>query len=346
MLPLFAAADAIHDKEAPVDWPAVDVITNRNGLRKLLRWLNPSRGQRVCDFRIDVELVGSKTIVLSRWDDGPRELPSGRNFGFAFEAAMCRAAPGCPISDHHRIITYVRCHSHAHRKLERVYDSWGGQDMVDMKMVVHFEVDACLPTEAPDTTLAAEMGPTPAVDNLADALGSITLSSAASSSSPLATIHVRRAGTHIPQDALLELAPRKASSVKYLDWNELYPQLALAQVPTLRLGVHERSTFTELHEWQIIGTGAATGTSVSASSPPDLTAQRRGTAAQIVRLAHVLEKVQELAISRGPGPAGCFSLVCENGELHAYARPGARSCLPSDVKTRFDRAGMGASLGT
>jgi len=27
MLPLFAAADAIHDKEAPVDWPAVDVIT-------------------------------------------------------------------------------------------------------------------------------------------------------------------------------------------------------------------------------------------------------------------------------------------------------------------------------
>jgi hypothetical protein len=37
MLLLFAAADAIHDKEAPVDWPTVDVITNRNGLRKVLR---------------------------------------------------------------------------------------------------------------------------------------------------------------------------------------------------------------------------------------------------------------------------------------------------------------------
>jgi hypothetical protein len=37
MLPLFAAADAIHGQEAasPVDWPTVDVITDRNGLRKL-----------------------------------------------------------------------------------------------------------------------------------------------------------------------------------------------------------------------------------------------------------------------------------------------------------------------
>jgi len=256
MLPLFAATDAIHDKEAPVDWPAVDVITNRNGLRKLLRWLNPSRHQKMRDFRIDVELVGSKTIVLSRWDDGPRELPSGRNFGFAFEAAMCRAAPGCPISDHHRVITYVRFHLHADGKFERAYDSWGEQDMLDMKMVVHFEVDACLPTEDPGTELATETGPTPAGDSLADALGGITLSSAASPSSSPTTIHVLRAGTHIPQDALLELATRKASSVKYLDWNELYPQLALAQVPTLPLGVHERSRVTELHEWQIVDTGA------------------------------------------------------------------------------------------
>jgi hypothetical protein len=31
MLLLFAAMDAIHDKEARVDWPTVDVITNRNG---------------------------------------------------------------------------------------------------------------------------------------------------------------------------------------------------------------------------------------------------------------------------------------------------------------------------
>jgi len=114
MLPLFVAADAIHDKKAPVDWPTVDIITDRNGLRKLMRWLNPSEGREVRDFRIDVELVGSKTIVLGRWEDCMRQPPSGRSFGFAFEAATSRAAPGCPLSGHHRAITYVRCYSHSY----------------------------------------------------------------------------------------------------------------------------------------------------------------------------------------------------------------------------------------
>lgn len=112
LLPLFAAADAIHDdaKKAPVDWPSVDVVTDRNGLRKLLRWLNPSEGREVRDFRIDVELVGAKTIVLTRWEGRTREPPTGKSYGFAFEAATARAAPGCPASGHHRTITYVRYH--------------------------------------------------------------------------------------------------------------------------------------------------------------------------------------------------------------------------------------------
>jgi hypothetical protein len=126
LLPLFAAADVIHDKKSPpVDWPAVDVITDRNGLRKLLRWLSPSEGREVRDFRIDVELVGSKTIILSRWDGRTREPPSGRSFGFAFEAATSRAAPGCPISGHHRVITYVRCHSRSFIQFKRAQQILG-----------------------------------------------------------------------------------------------------------------------------------------------------------------------------------------------------------------------------
>jgi hypothetical protein len=108
MLPLFTAADAIHGKNAPVDWPNVDVITDRNGLRKLLRWLSPSPGREVRDFRIDVNLVGTKTILMTRWEGRTREPPTGRSFGFGFEAAVTRAAPGCTISGHHRAITYVR----------------------------------------------------------------------------------------------------------------------------------------------------------------------------------------------------------------------------------------------
>ena len=119
MLPLFAAADAIHENKEPVDWPAVDVVTDRNGLRKLLRWLNPSPGREVRDFRIDVELVGAKTVVLNRWEGRTREPPTGKTYGFAFEAATGRAAPGCPSSGHHRAISYVRCPCvHAYRRAQ------------------------------------------------------------------------------------------------------------------------------------------------------------------------------------------------------------------------------------
>lgn len=113
MLPLFAAADAIHGQEAepPVDWPTVDIITDRNGLRKLMRWLDPSPGRAVRDFRIDVQLVGGKTLILSRWESPAREVHTGRSFGHAFETAMTRAAPDCPSSEgHQRVITYVCCH--------------------------------------------------------------------------------------------------------------------------------------------------------------------------------------------------------------------------------------------
>ena len=42
--------------------------------------------------------------------------------------------------------------------------------------------------------------------------------------------------------------------------------------------------------------------------PPGFPEQRHDTAAQFVRLARVLEDVQELAISRGPGPTGSLVL--------------------------------------
>jgi hypothetical protein len=343
MLPLFTAADVIHGKKAPVDWPNVDVITDRNGLRKLLRWLNPSVGREVRDFRIDVDLIGTKTILLGRWESRSREPPSGRSFGFGFEAATSRPAPGCPISGHHRAITYVRLLASTQGPLERAqFLMW--QDMLDLKMVVRFEVDACLTTDAgpAKTTKSGGISDTKrsaqktaeSVDDLAEALGSINLqsSSSAPETTEEPTINVVHAGSQVPQNTLLEVTSRSTYFVDQLDWNELYPQLVLSQTPALRLGVHERGTFKQLHEWQVDGPGSDS----SDSGTPDLAAQREETAMQIVRLVRVLEDVQELAIARGPGPAGGFSLVCEGGELRVYGRRNNReSCLPPDVMARF-----------
>ena len=216
-------------------------------------------------------------------------------------------------------------------------------------MVVRFEIDACLTTSSDSNVPKAK---TASVDDLADALGGMTIkhpapattkvasSSPSSSSSPI--INIVRAGSQVPQEALVELTSRSAYFVDQLDWNELYPQLALSQTPAVHLGVHERGVFTQLHEWQLDGrprAGTRTGGTTAGATAPDISAQRRETGVQIVRLAKLLEDVQELAIARGPGPAGSFSLVCENGDLRVYARKkdaGAKSCLPPDVLARFE----------
>lgn len=229
--------------------------------------------------------------------------------------------------------------------------------------MVRFEVDACLPTETStattkktgtsDTKRPGRKSPELALDELADALGNMdlhtssrvpkspTIKSSSSSSSPppssaSAALNIIRAGTQVPQESLLEVASRSKYYIDQLDWNELYPQLAVSQTPGLRLGVHERGTFTEMREMQVDGDGVG----ASASGPPALEAQKRETAAQLVRLARLLEDVQELAITRGPGPTGSFGIVCEGGELRTYARKGVkRSFLPPDVRERFSRAG-------
>ena len=118
LLPLFRTVDALHsgDSTAPtediIDWPDVDFVTDRNNLRKLLRWvrepypgltqeaqspapmsptstegeLSPTSEPAAAgsvdstetwdprkDFRIDLQLGGPKTVLMHRWAARARE---------------------------------------------------------------------------------------------------------------------------------------------------------------------------------------------------------------------------------------------------------------------------------
>jgi hypothetical protein len=102
-LPLFAAVDAIG---TVVDWPSVDIVTDRNALRKLIRWIS---GNASKEFRVDLELLGENTILFNRWEKRYREMPTHTAYGFHFEEETTNAAPGCASSTgHHRIVKYVR----------------------------------------------------------------------------------------------------------------------------------------------------------------------------------------------------------------------------------------------
>ena len=114
LLPLIRAVQDVESQsgikeEDKFDWSSVDFVTDRNGLRKLLRWINHASGDPPRDFRIDLQLAGSKTVLMNRWEQITKEQPGARrSYGFNFEEAMTVIAPGCERgTGYHRIVTYV-----------------------------------------------------------------------------------------------------------------------------------------------------------------------------------------------------------------------------------------------
>lgn len=107
LLPLLSAVTRVQEiKNAePFDWRSVDIVTDRNGLRALTRWVG---GDRKRNFRIDLQLAGNKTVLMNRWSDVDQEMFNGRTYGFNFEKDSTIPGPGCKQSTgHHRIVTYV-----------------------------------------------------------------------------------------------------------------------------------------------------------------------------------------------------------------------------------------------
>ncbi|TFY74198.1 hypothetical protein EWM64_g9813 [Hericium alpestre] len=327
LLPLFSAVDAV-GKE--VDWPSIDFITDRNGLRKLMRWIDT--GVETKDFRIDLELVGERTVLLNRWEANTQDVASGRTFGFSFERATTSAAPGCEASTaHHRIVKYVapRHLSMDHMSLTRRCP----QDFFGLKTIVRFEVDACLPSAKPRSSRMSAA----TLDDLTDSLaglkiereGKATTSATPSrptkkkddtSSAP--ALKIIRAGSEVPQSSIIELTTRSVIRINELDWTEIYPQLYLSQTPWYYIGIHSRGTFTEVRKSNLTGDGMA--------------AQRRQAKASVQKLGQVLEMIQEAVIAHGVERR--LSLVCQQGVLKVYEQSSKESCLPDDVRKRFDPA--------
>lgn len=67
LLPIFVAADIMErEGHSKVHWGSVDVVTDRNSLRKLLSFAEDASPK---DFRIDLQLAGPWTMLLGRWEE-------------------------------------------------------------------------------------------------------------------------------------------------------------------------------------------------------------------------------------------------------------------------------------
>lgn len=108
LLPLIAAVEDRWDQpDEPFPWGNYSFITDRNNLRKLIRWITQGE-QPANEFRIDLYLAGEKTILMDRWDKRYRDVNSGYTFGNNFELATAEyPKDGNEYVTYHRIVQYV-----------------------------------------------------------------------------------------------------------------------------------------------------------------------------------------------------------------------------------------------
>lgn len=100
--PLTPLVESVRDWAPEFDFSTIDVVTDRNNLRKLIGWAQGSKDE----FRIDLQRAGDGTVLFSRWQTKTRE-PAQKSYAHEFERTMTRAQGGNPGENHHRIVTYV-----------------------------------------------------------------------------------------------------------------------------------------------------------------------------------------------------------------------------------------------
>ncbi|KAJ7149223.1 hypothetical protein C8R43DRAFT_1007511 [Mycena crocata] len=301
LLPLITAVDKTHEageSAAPFDWAGAkfDFVTDRNGLRKLLRWIDGADADPPPkDFRIDMQLAGT-TVLLNRWEKRTRENFSGFSFGFNFEKASTDPALGCEESTgHHRIVKY---------------------DLDGLKMVVRFEVDACIPTAAKPRTTSASL------DDVIGSLAGVKLAHTGPAPTPTTQhgLTVIPGGAVVPHASIVELTTRSQRRESEFDWQDAYPQLFFSQTPHHFLAVHERGNFRVVNKRKLAST--------------ELREVERDIQPGLKKLRAALDVIKELVVKAGQ--RGRLTLVCQGGKLQVFERVSTASCLPDEVMSRFE----------
>lgn len=218
MEPLFRA---LYIENPSFDLSSVDIISDRNNIRKLLSFIDPnSAAHGVKSFTMRMESVNG-TVILHREEILTKEFIGAdkfRGYGHEFEKAYTRnEIPGS--TGHHRIIAY----------------RFG-----DLRFVIRHETDGYVDTGMPAQYASGE----PTEDNLAGLLETLSISQPRI---PLETtavgseLIVRNEGRKIAMRSTLEIKTRVHH--KPLPVADVAPQLWISQTPKLVRAYHERGRF-------------------------------------------------------------------------------------------------------
>lgn len=185
------------------------------------------------------------------------------------------------------------------------------QDFCGLKLLVRFQVDACLPVHSRSATKeTGEGGRNPAgtavepVDNhskdLEDALAGLNIHTSSSENNTTPTpLTIIPGGTEMPQSSMIEITTRNAMRIGQMDWRELFIQLYLSATPHFYLGVHQRGHFTEVYKRNLY-------------EDERFVKERKGAEASLNKLGKALKRIQELVREHGKGKK--LSLVCRKAD--------------------------------
>jgi hypothetical protein len=217
----------------------LDVVTDRNNLRKIFRVINQGNLE---PFRIDIELAGN-TLLLTRWErDSEEYITEFRGFGHEFEKAFTTKMTvprGQTTTAHHRIIQY----------------RLGG-----LQILVRFVTDAHYAHLAvPPTTSNDD------IDNLTSSIKSVRLESEGhpnvlltdNTGTALATasdLRVILEGGDVSHDSLIEIKTR--AKHKRIVMKHVAPQLFFAQVPHLIVAYHAGGVFQTMETMDVTADGS------------------------------------------------------------------------------------------
>ena len=217
--PLFRA---LYIAKPSFDIRSVDVVTDRNNIRKLLSFINPGSTRNGLEtFTINVE-VAKNTAIFSRAETatheyiGPHEF---RGFGHEFEKVYTTNQIS-GSTGHHRIVSYR---------------------FSDLAFVVRHETDGYVDA---GTKLPSSNSKQLESDSLSSMLGSLSLSPTDSPADTTPTgskLTVKEQGQLIPLESTLEIKTRV--SHKPLEIQEVAPQLWVSQTFKLVRAYHHKGTF-------------------------------------------------------------------------------------------------------
>lgn len=213
--PLFRALFA-SDPDFAIN--SIDIISDRNNIRKLLSFIDPSLdSKRLEPFTIKAELING-TAVLCRDETrvqifvGPKKFVGyGHEFEKAYTTQEIHGSTG-----HHRIISYC---------------------LDNLNFIIRHETDGYA-----DDALTESTRITKENNGLSEMLQDLSLSKGAEKAEhPGSKLAVRKQGRIVPQDSVLEI--KTAGQNKRLPFKKAASQLWISQTNKLVRASHKEGTF-------------------------------------------------------------------------------------------------------